>query len=291
MTDPRTKKDPTGGGRMRQAESGAAAVRPEAAPLSAEDAAALDMHTPTVARVHDFLLGGVESYEVDRALGRSLASAAPGLTSDLMACRAYEARMLRRFADDGISQVLVLGCGIPQGPVLVQDVIQQVHPDSYQVLLVDRDPLVTAHTRVLIEDPHHVGVSRCDLAHTRDLVDELARCRLRRDRPVLVLMHHVLEWLPDDAAARLMDTVRAWLPSGSAISLIHALDGDGPAEMARVYQAAGLAFRPRSEQDIKTLRDPFVPRSGLVRDVAPASVRLPRGHHISLSSHPGAIRA
>lgn len=49
----------------------------------------IDLRTPSVARVYDFLLGGMHNFAVDREMGRRLEREVPGMTHAAWANRAF----------------------------------------------------------------------------------------------------------------------------------------------------------------------------------------------------------
>jgi hypothetical protein len=73
----------------------------------------IDLRTPSVARVYDFLLGGVHNFAVDREMGRRLEREVPGTTRAAWANRAFLQRAVRYCASLGIDQHLDIGSGIP----------------------------------------------------------------------------------------------------------------------------------------------------------------------------------
>ena len=70
------------------------------------------------ARVYDWLLGGKDNYEADRALGDAMVAAIPTLPAMARANRAFMERAVRHLAGEGITQFLDIGTGIPTSPNL-----------------------------------------------------------------------------------------------------------------------------------------------------------------------------
>ncbi|MFJ2770290.1 SAM-dependent methyltransferase [Streptomyces sp. NPDC087300] len=67
-----------------------------------------------------------------------------------------------------------------------------------------------------------------------------------------------LPYLTDSEAARLLATLRAWLPVGSVVSVTHTCtdhDPDGAARLTEIYAKAGIPFHPRPRAQVLELLD------------------------------------
>ncbi|MFI6005071.1 SAM-dependent methyltransferase [Streptomyces sp. NPDC051366] len=209
----------------------------------------LDLSTPSVARVCDFITGGTDNYSADRALGRPLLAAAPWLDRAAAAARNHGQETVARLAAQGITQFLDLGCGLPQRHGRnTHDAVQRHRPES-TVVYVDRDPMVQAHVRTwLAETPRELDL-QADITRTAHLLNQPAMARLNRARPIAVLLHEVLPWISDGKAQHLLETLRNWLPAGSVLSVVHAAADSHPEStpaLAGLYRKAGILYRPRS---------------------------------------------
>ncbi|MFD3553771.1 SAM-dependent methyltransferase [Streptomyces goshikiensis] len=226
------------------------------------------MHVATSARLCDHFGGGCEAYAVDRELAASAAAVAPWLSWSAHTAREYARSAVARILDDtDIRQFLDLGCGLPaaDGRTLVELVRKATRPDHpqsvrYQYVSVDDDPMVIAHVKCeALKTPGDAAVL-LDITNVEALLDALRR--FDRTRPVAVLLHQVLEWIPDDeAVASLLAAIREWLPAGSALSIVHAtadIQPDQTAELVAILAAAGLDFRPRSREEIAGLFGDFI---------------------------------
>ena len=110
----------------------------------------LDTGVPQSARVYDYLLGGKDNYEADRAVGSALVAHAPALPVMVQAQRKLLARMVAYLVREaGVRQFLDVGTGIPSADN-VHEVAQALAPES-RVLYVDNDPIVLAHARALMK--------------------------------------------------------------------------------------------------------------------------------------------
>src|SRR3954447_20213224 len=109
----------------------------------------LNTSVPHSARIYDFLLGGKDNFEADRAAAATIVEASPSLPISMRANRQYMARVAHYLAADrGIRQFLDIGTGLPTSPNL-HEVVQGVAPES-RVVYVDNDPIVLVHARALL---------------------------------------------------------------------------------------------------------------------------------------------
>jgi hypothetical protein len=104
-----------------------------------------DPHTPSVARVYDYLLGGKDHLAVDRDFGEEIVALFPGVRDMAAANRRFLARAVDWAAWAGIRQFIDLGCGMPTEPS-THETAQAVRPGAL-VAYVDTDPVALAHLR------------------------------------------------------------------------------------------------------------------------------------------------
>src|ERR1700733_1113293 len=101
------------------------------------------------ARMYDYLLGGKDHFEADRAAIAGLMKTVPNARTGARENRAFLGRAVRYLvAEAGIRQFLDIGSGLPTANN-VHEVAQAVAPES-RVAYVDNDPIVMAHARALL---------------------------------------------------------------------------------------------------------------------------------------------
>ncbi|WP_433549192.1 SAM-dependent methyltransferase [Streptomyces sp. CA-294286] len=232
---------------------------------SALDQALYD--TASSARLYEFLLGGTECYEADREAAFAVYATAEWVKTAALINRDFSLRSVEFSLGLGVRQFVDLGCGLP-GFVNVHEIADKLQPRQ-PVVYVDRDPLVYAHARSHLDARPGVSVIHADiLAMDRLLTCDVMRAAVDLNEPVAVLLHDVLSWCTDDEAVkRAMAILRAWLPSGSTLSISHLTDHWHPATMPAVvatYAQHGMEVRPRSREEIAELFGDFVQSKGLV---------------------------
>src|ERR1700729_4251715 len=75
-----------------------------------------DPHTPSIARVYDYLLGGKDHLAVDREIGAQLVAINPEVLELVAENRRFLARAVAWTARQGITQFIDLACGMPAEP-------------------------------------------------------------------------------------------------------------------------------------------------------------------------------
>ena len=92
------------------------------------DPRTFDQNVPNAARIYDWLIGGKDHYAADRAAGRRLVTAVPGMRQAARDNRAFLARVTRYLAAEaGITQFIDIGSGLPT-PGNTHEVVGAVTP-------------------------------------------------------------------------------------------------------------------------------------------------------------------
>ena len=250
----------------------------------------LDTGVPQSARVYDFLLGGKDNYEADRAVGAALIAQAPALSVMVRAQRALLARMVRHLVREaGVRQFLDIGTGIPSADN-VHEVAQSLAPES-RVLYVDNDPIVLAHARALMRSSAagRTAFIQADVRRPEEILEHPSLSTvLDITKPVALLLIGIVHHLRDDDAP--YDVVRRLvdrLPSGSYLAVVTpSADFDPPmmAAIAATAERSGIPYVPRSRAETERFFDGLelvepgvVPILGWRPDEEPADVDAVHG--------------
>ncbi|MDX3071595.1 SAM-dependent methyltransferase [Streptomyces sp. NPDC088354] len=223
----------------------------------------IDLSVPSVSRIYDYYLGGSHNFEVDREAGRRAIEAFPGLPKIMQANRAFMRRAVRFAVNEGVTQFLDIGSGIPTFGN-VHEVAQAASPGA-RVLYVDNDPVAVAHSRAVLDGKEDAVVVAADLRSPRDILDsEEAGRMLDLDRPVALLLVAVLHFLEDaDDPAKAVAELRDALAPGSLLVLTHASMEGGPRRpeegegVQNVYRSASSPLIMRSRDEVETFFDGF----------------------------------
>lgn len=158
----------------------------------------IDMETPSVARMYDYLLGGKDNFEADRKACEALAEGVPEMVALANGNRAYLSRAVEYVASQGVDQFLDLGAGLPTVDNTHHAALR-ANPRS-RVLYVDHDPIVLAHGRALLSDRAETAFLLADIRDTdRILGASETRKLIDTDLPVCVMLVSLLHCLPDES--------------------------------------------------------------------------------------------
>ena len=165
----------------------------------------IDPDMPHPIRMWDYMIGGKDNYESDRAAVRHLISIAPDVMLIARAAEAYAHRASAWIAEGhGLTQYLQMGTSIPimnSFDAIVRDHV----PDARFVYVTD-DPITAAHARAVLAARAPSERLHVMLAQFRDPEEILAhawmRERLNFDEPIGVLLLGMLDYTRDDARLR-----------------------------------------------------------------------------------------
>jgi O-methyltransferase involved in polyketide biosynthesis len=221
----------------------------------------VDVTRPSIARIYDYLLYGKDNFAVDRAAAEHLMQSRLEPRRLSLANRGFLLRAVRFFAQQGISQYLDLGSGLPTSPS-VHEVAREIIPDA-RVVYVDHDPIVVAHNDALLATRDGVITIRADVRDPDAVLADgaLAKC-IDFDEPVAVLLLGVLHFISlDEDAQGIIARFRQRMAPGSYLAVsLGTSDGADPemlAEATQTYAAARMPFTLRSRAQIMDLFDGF----------------------------------
>lgn len=222
----------------------------------------VDVGTPNVARIYDFMLGGTNNFEVDREAAASIMRHIPGARLAGLANRAFLRRTVRYLAGEmGIRQFIDIGTGLPtQGNV--HEVAQMVRPGAH-VIYVDNDPVVRLHAKALLVTDPDIEFVEADLRRPEEvLAAPETRALIDFSEPVAVLLAAVLHFLFDeDDPYGVVAQLRDALPSGSYIVISHGIfegvEPDDADSFSNVYQKSNMPIAARGRNQVIRFFDGF----------------------------------
>ena len=199
-----------------------------------------DPSAPSIARVYDYLLDGKDNFAVDRDVALKLLAVAPIAAEVMRENRQFLARATRWAAEQGISQFIDLGCGMPTVPNTHQTA-QAVTPGAH-VAYVDIDAVVLAHLRALAAQGNpDVTVIDGDVREVAVILDAISP-GIDLTRPACLSMGALLHFFQPDDARDLVARYAAALAPGSYVVLsVGRADGDEESRGFGTYSSAGAA--------------------------------------------------
>lgn len=217
-------------------------------------AALIDTTVPNPARVGDYMSGGQDNFEADRAAARALFASSPLVSTVIPALRAYHQRTVRYLvAEAGIRQFLDIGTRLSMSGN-THEIAQSLAPQC-RIVYATGDPVVLSHARALATSTADGAVASVD-ADADDPRAILAGAAETLDfgRPVAVLLMATLAFvLDDEEAAEIMLSLVGAVPAGSYVALNHQasdLDPEAWAPVLRRWNAMSdrqMTLRPRGQ--------------------------------------------
>lgn len=236
----------------------------------------VDPHIPNTARIYDYYLGGKDNFKADRELAELVLSAVPDVRDGPRQNRALVGRVVQWLCEQGITQFLDIGSGLP-AQQNVHEVAHRFVPEA-RVVYVDIDPVVAAHGRALLAAPDRVAMVQADGRRPEQVVSHPdVQGLIDFERPVAVLMMFFLHLIPDEEDPHgFMARYRDVMAPGSYLSISHAGSDRAPERMRRIsdfYKMASTPFCPRPGDEIAAFFGDFelIP-PGLVTGLGPEVV-------------------
>ena len=217
----------------------------------------IDVTVPNAARMYDYALGGYHNFAIDREYVERAEQVIPGASLLAHANRAFLGRAVRWLVDQGITQFLDIGSGIPTlGNV--HEIALRAAPMA-RVMYVDLDPVAVAHSRAILAGHPRVGVLQADVRYPEDIVNHPDVTELLDfSEPVAILLLAVLHFVSDaddpaSIVARLLDaTVRGShivLSHGSPVPELH----DELDDLRQLYRRTPTPLHLRTPEQIECL--------------------------------------
>lgn len=213
----------------------------------------IDTSVPHEARVYDYILGGKDNYEVDRAAAGQILQVVPQMRAWARQNRAFLKRAVQYVAGQGVSQFFDIGTGLPTAEN-THEVAHAVNPDA-RIVYADYDPIVLTHARALLVGGGTAYIEG-DLRQPSALLDA-ARETLDFTQPIALMLIAILHHLPDDEdpgahVRTLLDAV----PAGSYLVMTHGtydfLDPADAARLDQVLTSSPMPFRARTRAEVES---------------------------------------
>lgn len=204
--------------------------------------------TPSLARVHDYLLGGTNHFIADRALATTLLATYPLAGELIRESRVFAAQAVALVAGRGVRQFADIGAGLP-----TQLCAHQV-ADGARVAYVDNDPAVLAHAAELLAADSAAAGARAVPGDLREPEAILASPELGTvldlGQPVCVLLTLMLGCLDAGTARAVVGVLTRRIVPGSYLVITAAVNREkGPLLPPVAEDAISVQHAP---QDIES---------------------------------------
>ena len=198
-----------------------------------------DSTKPSAARMYDYFIGGTHNFEVDRAAAERIIAMYPQAKAAALANRAFLRRVVTFLAQQGVTQFIDIGSGIPSVGN-VHEIARKVQPGA-RAVYVDIDPIAVAYGQELIADSGlpSVAVIAGDVRRPDEILHHAeVRHLIDFRQPVAVLMVALLHFVTNDGEAqRVVQAIADELAPGSYIVISHVTDAYLSPEVREQSQA------------------------------------------------------
>lgn len=209
-----------------------------------------DVGKPSVARLHDYALGGKDNFAVDREAAAKLEQIFPLASVLARESREFQARAVGYVARCGVTQFIDVGSGMPASPA-THEVAGRVSADA-RVAYVDNDPVVITHAAALLASPGQVAAVPGDASHPGEILASPALTAvIDTSQPFCVILATVLDFFEPARAAKIMAEFRDAMPAGSFLILCIGINNDTPGmaqDFIAAYRAAAQVHIHSHEQ-------------------------------------------
>jgi hypothetical protein len=193
----------------------------------------VDVERPSVARVHDALLGGTANVASDRVVARRLKDAVPEVVDLVWCSRAFVGRAVDFLVREAkVRQFIDLGAGLPT--IESTHEVAQFADSGARIVYVDLDPAVEPHARAILAGNDLATAITADARDVSAVLDHPGLRRLIDFRePVALLAVGLLHLIPDKEDPHgLMRHYMDALPAGSHLVASNFLSGVNPKAQA-----------------------------------------------------------
>lgn len=220
----------------------------------------IDVDTPNLARIYDWLLGGRHNFEADRRMGAQLVAAFPTLPMMSLHSRKWLRRAIRTMVEEhGVDQFLDLGCGLVSMGY-IHEVARAINPDV-RIVYVDNDSMAVAHTHHVADELPGVIAIEADLTEPAEVLDHPhTLMTLDFTRPIGVIFSCVLHIVPDGRDPwRVIAAYRDATVAGSFLAISHAnRSADVVEDMTRGLLTGGShSFVTRTREQVAAMFDGY----------------------------------
>ena len=208
-----------------------------------------DAGRPSVARIHNYALGGKDNFAADRELTAELREIFALGAVLARESREFQARAVGYAARQGVGQFIDVGSGLPASPA-VHEVAGLARPDA-RVAYVDNDPVVISHTAALLARPGSVAAVPGDVRCPEDILASPGLAAvIDTSRPFCLILAMILNFIEPAQAAGVMSAFRDAMPAGSFLALSIGVNDDAPdlaQDFIKAYSAAPVHQHGREQ--------------------------------------------
>jgi hypothetical protein len=215
-----------------------------------------DASKPNVARVYDYLLGGKDNFAADRQAAQRLIQALPNAATVAKANRTFLAAAVRHVANEGITQYLDIGAGLPTSPS-VHECAREFVPGA-QVAYVDNDPVAVNHAQALLATGDAVVAIKGDAREPEAILADPGLARvIDMTKPVCLLLVSMLHFFTAAEADMIVGGFTQRMVPGSYLIISQGVAGSGPSDQVQNAYGRDITLTGRPAAEIAAYFDDF----------------------------------
>lgn len=173
-----------------------------------------DTTFPNAARIYDYTVGGSFNVAADREAAEYMFYLVPSTRKWVVMLREFLQVVARELYEDGFTQFLDLGSGLP-----TESHIHQVLPPEVRVVYCDIDPLTVQYGQALVADVPNAHYLEGDIqALEQFLQSEAVSSLIDRSKKVAIGLNGVVTFFQADEIQRIARVLYDWAPEGSEIT-------------------------------------------------------------------------
>ena len=217
----------------------------------------VDIDEPSIARIYDYLLGGYHNFEIDRQLADMSLQIYPDMALASQVSRAFLRRVVNYLLDQGITQFVDIGSGIPTLGHL-HEIAHRRDPEN-RIVYIDIDPVAIAHSKAILREKPYTLVFQADARDPQTIFEHIEKeAALDFRKPVAFLFIALLHYIVDaDEVRHLIGEYSSRLAPGSYMAFTHGTYENAPPGVAESLMNLSSKSRHsmlyRSRDDIATL--------------------------------------
>ncbi|MFB9471641.1 SAM-dependent methyltransferase [Nonomuraea salmonea] len=197
-----------------------------------------DRQPTSAARMYDYFLGGTNNLQVDRDAAAEGLRYDPDLGKIAQANRQFLIRAVRHVAEQGVSQFLDVGSGLPTQEN-VHEVAQSINPGA-RTIYVDSDPSVLPQAEALLVGDEQTRFIKADVRDPHGILTHPDTLRhFDVDQPWGLVLCSVLHFVPDaDDAYGVVFRLMEAMPPKSYMVFAHVSSTDIDPGIYKIMMAA-----------------------------------------------------
>jgi S-adenosyl methyltransferase len=172
----------------------------------------IDITTPHLCRIYDYVLGGSHNHEADRRAAEAMMALLPAYPRWARENRAFQGRLGRGWAAEGRTRVLDLGSSLP-----TQGHFNACMPGA-KILFSDIDPLTVAQAQQILAYSPDMAYVEADVREPERLLAH-AEAFFGDERVLGVGFIGIVPFLSDDQVRRLLGALHGFCAPGSTLAV------------------------------------------------------------------------